>query len=217
MPRPSRSSAPSGSRRSGTIRTSTRGPGPSRGWPRSTVPTSCCPTARGGRRGMPRTPCRCPGRRRAPERHARSEGAPRARHDARPDARGRARVRAHVRQVPGSDAGVRRRAEPGYIAWIVRTLRNRPDVVRHARVVLAHLEASGWRDTPRPPREQRRRRARAQAQAGARRHRGEPPAPAQRRAPARRAGSPRPVPAQRRHFAVGPAHTADTTGSSASA
>ena len=43
--------------------------------------------------------------------------------------------------------------EPGYIAWMVRTLRNRPDVARHARVVLAHLESSGWRDTPRPPRE----------------------------------------------------------------
>lgn len=43
-------------------------------------------------------------------------------------------------------------SEPGYIAWIVRTLRNRPEVVRHARVVLAHLEASGWRDTSRPPR-----------------------------------------------------------------
>lgn len=43
--------------------------------------------------------------------------------------------------------------EPGYIAWMVRTIGNRPDVARHARVVLAHLESSGWRDTPRPPRD----------------------------------------------------------------
>ena len=42
--------------------------------------------------------------------------------------------------------------EPGYIAWIVRTIDNRPGLLRHARVVLAHLEAQGWRDTPRPPR-----------------------------------------------------------------
>ena len=42
--------------------------------------------------------------------------------------------------------------EPGYLAWIVRTIGNRPDLVRHARLVLAHLESSGWTDTPRPPR-----------------------------------------------------------------
>jgi curved DNA-binding protein CbpA len=42
--------------------------------------------------------------------------------------------------------------EPGYIAWMARSLGNRPDVQRHARIVLAHLEAQGWRDTPRPRR-----------------------------------------------------------------
>ena len=42
--------------------------------------------------------------------------------------------------------------EPGYIAWIVRTIDNRPGLLRHATVVLAHLEAQGWHDTPRPSR-----------------------------------------------------------------
>jgi curved DNA-binding protein CbpA len=42
--------------------------------------------------------------------------------------------------------------EPGYVAWMTRSLGNRPEVQRHARIVLAHLEAQGWRDTPRPRR-----------------------------------------------------------------
>jgi len=29
--------------------------------------------------------------------------------------------------------------EPGYVAWLARSVHNRPEVLRHARVVLAHL------------------------------------------------------------------------------
>ena len=54
----------------------------------------------------------------------------------------------HQGKTLGEVAGV----EPAYVAWIVRTLPDLPQFAGPAGVVLARLEADGWRETPRPAR-----------------------------------------------------------------
>ena len=54
----------------------------------------------------------------------------------------------HQGRTLGEVAGV----EPAYIAWIVRTLPDLPQFAGPASVVLARLEADGWREPVRPAR-----------------------------------------------------------------